>query len=290
MSSETFARWIFSAIIMAASAIAPASAKTAQQAWDDCISQNPDVVIQGCTDFIAMDQEAGDVAIAYYNRALTEEGKNLLDAAFADYTKAIELNSTFDYALHNRARIYDQRGDYQAAIADFTKAIAASPIGGHFFNRAHTYMHMGMYRLAAEDYMKAIDLWPNEVAPYARRCRALAADGENLDAARADCDHAVTAAPHNSMFLTLRSFAKIKQADFDGAIADADAALADSKQEWGEGEGFGPPEVHPADALYLKGVAETKLGRTDAGKKDIDEAVRQDASVSATYLKMGVHI
>jgi tetratricopeptide (TPR) repeat protein len=254
-----------------------------------CTDKDPNIAIRACTALQEMDSKNVVNALAYYNKGNAELTKNMIDAAFSDFSKAIDIAPEFDFALHNRAKIYDLRGEYQFAISDFTRAITISPIGGHYYNRALTYMHMGSYVLAAQDYATTESLWPTQNGPYAGRCRALAAQGDDLQSARAECEHALTKDPTNSMFLTLRAFVKLKQKDFEGALVDSDTALKNSSQQWTEGPEFKSREIQPADALLMRGIAETEIGRTDAGKRDIDAATEQKHDILAQYARMGVN-
>ncbi|MDE2184501.1 MAG: tetratricopeptide repeat protein [Alphaproteobacteria bacterium] len=260
---------------------------------DTCIKADGDAALPACDSVIASHPSSDIAADAYYARGLMEDRKGQVDAAFDDYSKAIEYAPNFDYALHNRAMIYDMRGNYAAAIADFTEAIKANPIGGHFYNRARAYFHAGQYRNAANDDTVAEALWfytPVHAYTLAARCQALAARGVDLGDAREDCENAVSSKPANPMYLTIRALVRYRQQDFSGAAADAAAAVAAPDANWVQGWSAHAPilEVQLADALYLKGLSEVRLGKVKDGQPDIAAAIRQRASVQSDYAKIGV--
>jgi tetratricopeptide (TPR) repeat protein len=69
-------------------------------------------------------------ASGYYGRGLTRDGMNDRENAIADYSRAIELDPRFDYALHNRALDYAVKGNFDAAIEGFSSAKRAGASGG----------------------------------------------------------------------------------------------------------------------------------------------------------------
>lgn len=66
--------------------------------------------------------ETGHLARAYNNRGICEERGENIDAAFADYNKALSLDPELDIAYGNRAWLYEQTGEKEKAYADYKKA------------------------------------------------------------------------------------------------------------------------------------------------------------------------
>ncbi len=62
----------------------------------------------------------------YSNRAYSYLNTGELDKAIADYSKAIELDSSYALAYYNRGIAYYNTGQSDLAIADFNKAIQLS--------------------------------------------------------------------------------------------------------------------------------------------------------------------
>ncbi len=89
----------------------------------------------------------------------SDEGK--IDAAFADYNKAIELDPHNAAAYNNRGNAYYAKGEYDKAIADYTKAIKLDPAYAVVYNnRGTAYYNKGEYDKAIADCDKAIKLDP----------------------------------------------------------------------------------------------------------------------------------
>jgi Tfp pilus assembly protein PilF len=66
-------------------------------------------------------------ATSYYNRAISHrENGNILDA-ITDYTRAIELDATFEKAYFNRGCAYNKIGQYDHAETDFKKCVELEP-------------------------------------------------------------------------------------------------------------------------------------------------------------------
>ena len=281
--------------------LAVPAAAASRDDWRACESDDPVVSEDGCSRVIAAEPNAKGITIAYYNRALAKSARHDVDGAFADYSSAIVMEPNNDFALHNRAMIYDDRGEYDKALADFNTAVALNPIGGHFYNRGRVYYHAARFREAADDFTTTLHLWPTGrygAFVLAYRCRALAARDTDLADARADCDHAVSSDPANPDMLIARAMVRLRQDDPVGAIADATAAL-----------GLPPPpvggpfsDIGPADARFLRGLAELKLAqkRTErrdqesaaklfkAGAADLDAAAAADPKLAARYAEAGI--
>ena len=89
--------------------------------------------------------------------------------AIADYTKAIELDTSYTNAYHNRGLAKNKLKDYYGAIADYSKAIELDP------NYTYAYNNRGNAKNKLKDYYGAIadyifmasavaDYLPNKVA------------------------------------------------------------------------------------------------------------------------------
>ena len=79
-----------------------------------------------------------------------------LAGAIADYTAAIEDDSTYAMAYFNRGWVKRKLNDYEGAIEDYTSALKFKP--GYqiaFHNRGICYMLMGKKDEACTDWEKA---------------------------------------------------------------------------------------------------------------------------------------
>jgi tetratricopeptide (TPR) repeat protein len=63
----------------------------------------------------------------YNNRGLAYEDQGEWARAFADYSKAIELNPSFAIAYLNRGALYREQGRKGKAIADLEKYLELDP-------------------------------------------------------------------------------------------------------------------------------------------------------------------
>ncbi|NEX14233.1 MAG: hypothetical protein C1941_06030 [Prosthecochloris sp.] len=70
----------------------------------------------------AIPSEKGHLARAYNNRGICEEKNGNLEAAIADYDKAIALDPDLDIAYGNRAWLYESIGMKDKAASDYRKA------------------------------------------------------------------------------------------------------------------------------------------------------------------------
>ena len=148
-----------------------------------------------------------EFALAYIGRGDAYRRRGEMEAAIADYTKAIELKPDYAktyvwrgyaYAVRHdderAARDFAKameidprdplpfsyrglanlnRGSYDAAIADYNKAIGLrADNADDYANRALAYFFKNDFSRAIEDYNRAIELRPNDPDLYAKRAQA----------------------------------------------------------------------------------------------------------------------
>lgn len=109
-------------------------ALSATGAWADRYSdcnqdKDYDRKFRGCTQIIERGKRESIErrAVAYVNRGILYfiQGEN--DRAFADYTKAIEINPNLATPYAQRAFVYSIKGNKEQAIADARKALEIEP-------------------------------------------------------------------------------------------------------------------------------------------------------------------
>lgn len=104
----------------------------------------------------AKELEAGELALAYYNRGTLHLEANKLDVATADFTKAIEERPDFGNAFHNRGLVKAQMKRWAEAEDDLSRAVFLMPTNGFaYFNRAKVYEQLGRNGDALKDYQAA---------------------------------------------------------------------------------------------------------------------------------------
>ena len=118
---------------------------------------------------IALDSKA---ILAYYHRANLAYGKTQYDKALADYNMVIALDPAFDWAYHVRGWIYYRRMDYDKALADYQKAIELAPTESVFYrDRGNIAVIRKEYDKALADYTRSIELEPTYSIPWQLRGR-----------------------------------------------------------------------------------------------------------------------
>lgn len=124
-------------------------------------------------------------SLAFYNRASIALSKREYAKAIEDYTRAIELNSSFSEAFSNRGLTYLRSGSTDLAIEDFSKAIAIKPHGVYFMNRAVAYNITKDFAAAIGDSTKTIEIYPLWRVAYLQRALAYRRQGK-LELSAAD--------------------------------------------------------------------------------------------------------
>ena len=129
MRAPTSIRVASAALVIIVFTPAPVEAQTRADNRAACQSTDPDTAISGCSRDIASGEEKtpADLAVAYYDRAMAYDDKDLVQKAIADYTKAIELNPNDSNYYDNRGAAYFSSGRVDDAIADFRAALKVNP-------------------------------------------------------------------------------------------------------------------------------------------------------------------
>ncbi|HYX29534.1 MAG TPA: tetratricopeptide repeat protein [Pyrinomonadaceae bacterium] len=106
----------------------------------------------------AIDQDP-TLALAFYNRGLTQYYKREDDAAIADYNRSLELGFNDAIVFRNRANSYSRMGDVARALADYAQAIALEPGNAlAYLNRGEVYENTLQKDLAIADYKTVLTL------------------------------------------------------------------------------------------------------------------------------------
>lgn len=130
-------------------------------------------------------------ATEYYNRGVERQSKGDINAAVADYTKAIELDPKSFSAYNNRGNLRQDKGDLKGAILDYSTAAVINPRHATaFFNLGHAYQSRKDYPGAIREYGKAIEVKPDYAMAYANRGLCQLYEGNDAEAQK-DFDHSV---------------------------------------------------------------------------------------------------
>jgi TonB family protein len=129
-------------------------------------------------------------AAFYEKRAEAGLAKGDLDAAIADYSKAIEMNADSPTAYLGRGSVYVAKKSWDPAIADFSKAVELDPKNATgFAKRAEALEKKGYLDLAEADYNKAFELDPKDESAKANAAR-LQTEREKAAAAKLEAEKA----------------------------------------------------------------------------------------------------
>lgn len=100
-----------------------------------------------------------DNANDYNNRGFIYYQSGELDAALADYNKAIQINPDLAAAYNNRANYYAAKKQLMKAIVDYDRAIDLNPLHVRaLINRGITFRELKMYDRALENFDFALRL------------------------------------------------------------------------------------------------------------------------------------
>jgi tetratricopeptide (TPR) repeat protein len=106
----------------------PAWAQGNDQYMTQCLGDDDDLAIAGCTALIQSGQESVDnLADIYYDRGISYRHKGLNDQAIADYNQAIALRPNSAKAYNNRGYAYELKGLRDQSIGDYRTALRLDP-------------------------------------------------------------------------------------------------------------------------------------------------------------------
>jgi Tfp pilus assembly protein PilF len=114
----------------------------------------------------------------YKGYTAVENGK--YKEAITNYTKAIQIDSSFAEAFRYRATAYCYLKSYNEALADFDYAVKLDPEDAASFNgRGAIYEELDILNVAIKDYAKAVELLPHN-----KRYKENLEDAQDKQAAR----------------------------------------------------------------------------------------------------------
>jgi len=217
---------------------------------------------------------APDSAAAYINRGRAKSNKGDFDAALADYDNAIALDPDNATAYNNRGLTRLDKGDLDGAIVDLNKSIALDP--GHAYaynNRGLALFKKGKLAEALDDYDKSIALDSKNALAYTNRGFARHQQ-RDLDRAIADFNKTIALDPGSADAYSGRGYARTDQGDYDGAIDDFGKAVAINPKS--------------ADAYNGRGLARYYKEDLDGALADYDKAITLSPDDAVVYANRGV--
>ena len=139
-------------------------------------------------------------ALVYALLGVAEERLGKPDEAFADYSRAIEMDKTIATAREGRARVYEARGELAKAIEDYAIAYRAQPSQDAAIKLASLYTRVGKPEAALQIYRFLITERPNDYLMRAEVARLMNENGQ-AEAAMKEIAGLVTLSPGNARLL-----------------------------------------------------------------------------------------
>jgi tetratricopeptide (TPR) repeat protein/predicted aspartyl protease len=218
----------------------------------------------------------------YYQRANAYRANGQADLALADYDHVIMLKQDFLPAYVPRAEIKLAKKDTAGAIADLEAVDRLAPKQADLrFMLAELYERMDRMPAAIEQFALWIQYHPDDsrmVAATAGRCLSGAPQNQDLPTALNDCNAALRRADkknenYSSLFVS-RGLVRLRQGDYDKAIADFNDAL----------------KIMPKDprALYARAVAESRKNKTKESESDFAAARQIAPLVAEQFERYGI--
>lgn len=214
-----------------------------------------------------------DNASFLYRRADIQRGRGEPDLALADIDRAIALRPNVPGYLALRADLYVGKGQHARALADWDAVIAMETGNADYYaSRGSALLALESYPRAVADYSKALEIAPGNAAYLNLRCWTRALWGRDLPQALEDCEASLRANDDPNT-IDSRAAVKLQMGDFEGAYADFDAAYTRQPALTG--------------SLYGRGIAQIRLGRAEAGRADIAQALAVNPNAAASFDRMG---
>lgn len=102
-----------------------------------------------------------NTAAAYSSLARMQMDKGLLDTAFENIQKSLQIDGSNGYIFGIRGQIYLQKGEYKNALKDFDKSIKTMPsLPNYYIDRGITYLILENQEKAQADFDRYIEINP----------------------------------------------------------------------------------------------------------------------------------
>jgi tetratricopeptide (TPR) repeat protein/predicted aspartyl protease len=218
----------------------------------------------------------------YYQRANAYWASGQADLALTDYDHVLMLKQDFLPAYIPRAEIKLAKNDTPAAIADLEAVDRLAPKQADLrFMLAELYERMDRLPAAIEQFSLWIQNHPDDsrmLAAKSGRCLSSALQNQDLPTALSDCNAAMRRADkkdeNNSYLFVARGLVRLRQGDYDKAMADFNDAL----------------KIMPKNerALYVRAVAESRKNKKKESEGDLEAAKQIAPQVAEKFERYGI--
>ena len=179
-------------------------------------------------------ESVGDasLAMAYFDRGDHFLSTGNVDAAIADFSKAINLSPSYWLALGGRGQAYVRKRLFGKAIPDLTAAIdnKVDYDGTMRLDRANAYVATGALDKAVADYSVVIGISKPPANAYAGRGNVYVAE-QKYDLAIADLTAAIKLNASDAALYVERGSAYLDKGDLGQAMVDLNTALTIDKTD-----------------------------------------------------------
>ncbi len=220
------------AAIVVAGSLWASAAMAAESTHAQCLSENPDVAIRGCTAQLALKSRKAiaDRPHTYGLRANAYVKKGDYTRALADHDESIRLAPNNHVGYLSRGLTYERTGDLARAIDDYERAVALKP-DDDMSNSALTRVRRAMIaRVDARAAAPAPAATPAPVTaptPFqaSDECQEGAAPEVAIEACTTALARADTTSRDRAMAHALRGLALRSRGDHARAAADFDESI-----------------------------------------------------------------
>ena len=170
---------------------------------------------------LALETNIVPLSCMHMNRGYFYMQTTNYEKAVEDYSKAIQLNPSFQTAYAHRAWVFLLQQRYDLTIMDCNMAIMLKPddVESLYYKGKAHYAKLD-YTKAIEALSKAIEINTNYYWAYFGRANVYFRKNDYSHTIK-DYDRCIQIQPTNAEAFTGRGFAKSKIGDFEGAIKDS---------------------------------------------------------------------
>ncbi|MGD1804670.1 tetratricopeptide repeat protein [Dapis sp. BLCC M126] len=164
-------------------------------------------------------------ASIYYQRGNSYYFQRAYEKAIKDYTAAIKIKANYNDAYYQRGLIYYELDNNEKAITDLTQTLRINPNYAKAYNkRGQIYYEIGDYKNAIQDYSQSMRLNPKDSNTYINRGTARGTIGDR-GGAISDYTQAIKINPNDVQAYHHRGKSHLEIADYQSAIVDYDRVL-----------------------------------------------------------------
>jgi tetratricopeptide (TPR) repeat protein len=141
-------------------------------------------------------------ALAFALLGLAQERTNKFEEAFADYSRAIEIDATSATALEGRARLHEKKGALDKAISDYSASYKSQPSREVEFRLASLYSRAGQPQAALSIYRRMLIEKPDDLPVRIEMAQVMNDTGQPEEAAK-EVEKVLALQPSNARLLVL---------------------------------------------------------------------------------------